>query len=518
METKTSQPDREAQAIHAKVLDVSEEAGTITIKTPAVDEEILSMVNQYFESNKEMIDGIREQFMAMNAGSVTNERKTPETEAEGCSAENRSLSMEDEVIRSGKDEIDILAKEDNERMTDFMGYHNDIPDTVMIDLEARTRVMRNVAHADMRRRVTAPVVPEAQFVYSGPRDGMGIDIPPAEELYSYLGSLNRRGLAGLASVNHSNNVSSDALQRTKAFVDIGDLNKLPFELTLNVLSLLDMFSMTVVRVVNRSCKGIVDAYFPNYKDLLVHASANVLRVIQAVNLSPQPSINQIYAILCSDRCVICNGFGTYIFLLTGSRCCFPCLESAPELRAITKTKARHLFGLRNEEMSELPTMTSLPGVYTLEYRYQDAESLVGFQAALDLGMQLNGTRRRMLDFGVRIWAEEAPWQLTAPANISHQRITHENFLIHYMDKFRGMASIPFPFVDIHHDQVEDGISCLGCAVEERWWTRTQQSKYGRYNYHSNRYVRRRYKVYTRAEFSEHLEVCKGAKDLWEERR
>lgn len=518
METKTSQPDAEAPAINAEVSDIRDEAATVNDDQPTVDRDISSMVNQFFESSKELFDESGEQFMAMNVESRMKKGKTSESESEGRSVEKGPLNTDDEMIKSSRAEIDIMAKEDKERMTEYMGYHNDIPDTVMIDLEPGTHVKRDVAHVNVQRRAMIRIISHAQFAHSGPRDGTWFDIPMVEDLYRYLGSLKKRGLARLVSVDHSNDVSPNVFRRSKILVDIGDLNKLPFELTLNVLSHLDMHSMTVVRLINRSCKGIVDAYFPDYKDLLVHASANILRVIQAVNLSPLPSINQVYAILCTDRCVICNGFGTYFFLLTGSRCCFPCLENSPQFRAITRKQARYLFGLRNKEMAGLPTMTSLPGEYTFEYRYRDAESLVGFEAALDLGMQLNGTRHAMLDVGVRIWAKENPGRVTIPDDIGYQRTANERFLTRYMDKFRGMAFIPLPFVDTHRNQIEDGISCLGCAVERRWWRKTQMSRHTRYNGYSEQYVKGRYKVYTRAEFLEHLEVCEGAKDFWEKRR
>ncbi|KAL9117805.1 MAG: hypothetical protein Q9187_005650 [Circinaria calcarea] len=137
--------------------------------------------------------------------------------------------MNDEIMKADEEEIGILAKEDSEMTFECMGYRNDITGTGTVNHEPPTRVMRQVCRADnMQRCVMVAVVPEAKLVSSGLAEGNGIDVLPVEQLCSYLGSLNKLGLARLTPVDHSNNGFTNAFWRSKALVDLEELSRIPF--------------------------------------------------------------------------------------------------------------------------------------------------------------------------------------------------------------------------------------------------------------------------------------------------
>ena len=46
------------------------------------------------------------------------------------------------------------------------------------------------------------------------------------------------------------------------------------------------------------------------------------------------------------------------------RCCFLCMETAPELMPIGERDAKAAFDLTQNGMKRIPTMFTLPGVYT----------------------------------------------------------------------------------------------------------------------------------------------------------
>ena len=79
------------------------------------------------------------------------------------------------------------------------------------------------------------------------------------------------------------------------------------------------------------------------------------------------TIVHLFTALCSRTCLACGLFRNFICLPTCSRCCFECIEKAPELSMISRSTATARYSVHESALKHLAlSFYSLPGRYTIE--------------------------------------------------------------------------------------------------------------------------------------------------------
>ena len=274
---------------------------------------------------------------------------------------------------------------------------------------------------------------------------------------------------------------------------LGTLDRLPLEILHQLLGQLDFLTLLSFRGLNLASRSIIDSLLA-FKYMTQYA-ANVLRAINRTNLITTFTAAHLLKSLRTDRCTGCQQFGSYLFLLTCSRCCYDCLQKEPRFRAIDLATARKDFGLKPKSLRGLPTMLSLPGIYAPGTRrsFKRRFRLVSAVEAYTLAKALNGS----------VTTAAALDSTQSETNAySHDR-AWASMLTSSLDSFRGFASIVFPSLDTRTMRVESGISCKGCRA-------VCNVK----NLGSNpTLVTQRERAFSLAEFQQHISECDGVRRL-----
>lgn len=137
-----------------------------------------------------------------------------------------------------------------------------------------------------------------------------------------------------------------------------------------------------------------------------------------------------FRIFRTVRCVGCQKFGSFLFLLDCSRCCFHCLQTNVRFRAIDIRTAKEKYGLQSRELRGLPTMLSLPGTYALTNIRTIKRSirLVSAVEAYRLSRKIYGVDTTAtlasdsIQSGKMMWRYAFNWDLTQgmPGGLSRQ--------------------------------------------------------------------------------------------------
>ncbi|KAF1842493.1 uncharacterized protein K460DRAFT_380330 [Cucurbitaria berberidis CBS 394.84] len=124
---------------------------------------------------------------------------------------------------------------------------------------------------------------------------------------------------------------------------LGSLDRLPLELLHDTLFRLDMHSLFKFRQANLRSRQTVDS-LKQYQMVVSHG-LNLLCALLRTRLAVGISLLDFYNALCTKACTLCGEFGGFISLLTWKRCCFKCLQEAPEFQVQTLNTARKQFHL-----------------------------------------------------------------------------------------------------------------------------------------------------------------------------
>ncbi|PGH09231.1 hypothetical protein AJ80_07708 [Polytolypa hystricis UAMH7299] len=144
----------------------------------------------------------------------------------------------------------------------------------------------------------------------------------------------------------------------------GTFDCLPVELMHEILSCFDFRTLGKLRLVNYGFKHFVDSLVP-YKYTLEHAQPSLRALVKSGSISSF-NVTELYAILTSDSCALCGGFGPFFSPLTRERCCLSCAvvghhHSPPDrLRVFDLDEAKRHLGLTDKDLKGIPTMLSAP--------------------------------------------------------------------------------------------------------------------------------------------------------------
>ncbi|EXL60652.1 hypothetical protein FOCG_03483 [Fusarium oxysporum f. sp. radicis-lycopersici 26381] len=148
----------------------------------------------------------------------------------------------------------------------------------------------------------------------------------------------------------------------------------------------------------------------------------------------------MYRALTTEICSLCKNFGGFLFLPTATRCCFACIENAPELRVISLVAFKKLTKVKMKWLTYHigHVVRMVPGIYSM-----------GEKPARRPGLLLAEVEAaRMLS---------ALCLLTPDANEALEMQNEKK-------NYRFMVSTAYPWYDPNTGQVHSGVSCKGCQI------------------------------------------------------
>lgn len=218
-------------------------------------------------------------------------------------------------------------------------------------------------------------------------------------------------------------------------VGLGRLDILPNELLLCICELVDIKTLFRFRQVNLHAQETVSSMFM-YRAVMEHALEAFYACLRT-QLAPWYSIRDLFDVLCTRECVLCGSFGNFIFLPTFTKCCFSCLEVAPQLRVLRFASVLKAYThlRRSRVRKSIPVLKSIPGVYQGFSRKQPLLLV----SEIDIMKYLGDAYK----------PEHSKPEMTY------------NMLI-----LRHMATTAIPYFDKTSGDTESGVSCRGCQFSE----------------------------------------------------
>ncbi|KAI1118104.1 hypothetical protein F5Y14DRAFT_401069 [Nemania sp. NC0429] len=153
---------------------------------------------------------------------------------------------------------------------------------------------------------------------------------------------------------------------------VGQIDKLPAELLIEVMLYLDIPSLTRFRCLNRRAMDIVDSV-REYALIIKHCP-NVIRAILSIE-ADRFSCHALYKTLTTVRCSSCEVFGDHLYLIDCRRVCYPCFRQRTEYFPLTIGLALNFFPPARQQRGSSTTRLerlragNYPSVYSLPGRY-----------------------------------------------------------------------------------------------------------------------------------------------------
>ena len=269
---------------------------------------------------------------------------------------------------------------------------------------------------------------------------------------------------------------TSTLSQRASSVGLGSLDSLPLELLHELLCCLDVYSVFKFRQINRSSRQLVES-LGQYR-LAVSHGLNLFCALLRTRLATDISLLSFYNALCTKACTLCGEFGGFMSLLMWKRCCFKCINEAPELQLQTLAASRKRYHLNKVHIRQLRSFRSLPGVYSMEEIVRKSRVVI---VSVNQAILISKGRER-------------PLAQIEPGNSKQT------------DIFNFMGSCALPYYDRLSGKVEHGISCAGCQLAiEKYIIGTRGEKWA---------LDARDKVYAEDGFLEHFRWCAQAQLLW----
>lgn len=262
---------------------------------------------------------------------------------------------------------------------------------------------------------------------------------------------------------------------------LGSFERLPIELLHDILSRLDMRSVLNFRQTNLGARLTLDS-FDQYQMVVSHG-LNLLCALLRTRLATSISLFDCYDALCTKACPLCGEYGGFVSLLNWTRCCFECLQRAPEtqVRSLHSTRvSQKELGVPKAKIKQLRSFKTLPGIYSM------AESVTNCRTTVVSAYQLV------------LMSERDSHAILARTREEAERGRRE--------KLNFMGSCALPYYDRRSSRVEHGVSCAGCQLAlEKDIIGSEGEDWP---------FEARNKVYSRNGFLDHFRWCQQAQVLW----
>ena len=300
-----------------------------------------------------------------------------------------------------------------------------------------------------------------------------------------------------APVHNNNDVRSPCKE------NLGALDKLPLEILHEILSQLDLYSLTSFRDVNRRASESTESML-QYQ-IVSEFAPKALQGILIIGTARWITCQDLFNKLCTASCEICGDFGGYLYLLTCKRVCFVCFSEGERCLPLRLNQAARKFGLNRVTLRKLPQMCCLPGTYSPQKKQlRVATKFVDFESARNAGIALHGSIAAMERYASDKLDEKLyHYQMRVRENLKsfmdpYHRVrrprTEDPVDRKTGNPFRFMAVVATPWLNRVSQKPEWGYYCAGCLDYAGEWP-----------LHSRR-------KYTLASFSEHLRECGEIED------
>ncbi|KAJ5214998.1 hypothetical protein N7468_010677 [Penicillium chermesinum] len=259
-------------------------------------------------------------------------------------------------------------------------------------------------------------------------------------------------------------------------VGLGFLGRLPLELLLDTLYLLDMYSLFKFRQINLRARQVVDS-LSQYNKVVSHG-LNLFCGLLRTRIAIEITLFDFFEALCTKECFLCGEFGGFISILAWKRCCHKCLQVSPETQVRTLASVRKHLHMTEAELGQLKSFKTLPGIYSMNETVHNSRITI-----VSLDQAILACRRK-----------SPTTQQIRIGRAGQNR------------KFNFLASCALPYYDKLTGRVEHGISCAGCPLA------IQKGIFGTWDVRLGQEARD--KVYAQEGFLDHFRWCEQAQLLW----
>ncbi|KAI1288721.1 hypothetical protein F5Y03DRAFT_379455 [Xylaria venustula] len=262
--------------------------------------------------------------------------------------------------------------------------------------------------------------------------------------------------------------------QTSPTAALGILGRLPAELMFMILHELDIRSFFHFRQVNRQARNISNSL--HEYELVSRHGLEGLRGLLRAQLAPFFTITDLYrALITTNRCSTCGGFGGHLFLFTVERCCFDCLLSSPDYRVVAPSTFAKLAKIspRRFDHPSAHKLRTVPGIYNMLKTPAKRPKYLVFQAKATQSL-----------LAATVIGDDAVRRLGSHAGQPDQRF---------------MAATAYPHYSLRNAKLEHGVSCKGCQIRH-------QALYGMFL--------TRDRVFSTHGFFSHFSQCEEAQRLW----
>lgn len=300
---------------------------------------------------------------------------------------------------------------------------------------------------------------------------------------------------------------------------MGVFDALPFEIIYNILDHLDFRSLEKMMSINPHCKATVES-LPAYRDMITHVSGTV-EALMSSGVVEYFTAGQLHATLRTDRYEGCGDFGAFLFLLTCSRRCLLCICRDPQLRGMAFPGAMACFGLTMREVRQLPILVSTPEIYTRRYQVAGRRlRLVSVEAARSLGIAKFEGEDNMRAFVDAAYSakcltfdQQMAARSAAGAHQARKPRRPRSLALNTVTDW-GLASTPFPSLNVRSQILQWGISCQGCRDDYLNHRMNQTPAFLDDEESRKGLMNRLERYFSNEEFLAHVKECETGQSLW----
>lgn len=304
------------------------------------------------------------------------------------------------------------------------------------------------------------------------------------------------------------------------------MTRLPLDVMLLILWLLDMKSLANLRGVSYALHEIVDKQ-SLYWILLMRVPDVMQALADAGPISVFPSAF-LYATLKQNKCMLCNAIGTLFFIPRGARMCITCVMRSALCSLMPTSTATTFFGLEPARLATATLVKTFAGRYGEPWRtYTTGHELILVQQALDIGeiaygsainfelaadhryrFKLDTYNRHLARYQQRIANGEYP------SHRPNRPVNWRDYLLACRPHLGNMTSICCPvFRDFRTGRRETIRFCLGCVADHAEYANLRGTKPDDYAFQLAQKKNAADLAYDPAKLNYHVEHCIGVHKL-----
>lgn len=269
---------------------------------------------------------------------------------------------------------------------------------------------------------------------------------------------------------------------------LGTLDQLPLEVLNMVLLQVDVHSlMTNFGYVNRRARQLMPL-IPEYSKITLRSPITI-RAIRSIGTGASFCLQTLWDKLHTAKCETCGDFGEYLYLITCRRVCFECFTNRIDYLPFVQADVLRMFGLRQKHLAAISSMKSVPGCYsTSEHRRRSRFTLFDYNAGMQTGLAIHGTRGAMNQYALETWTKKAT------QSRCRKKINRYGPDLSSWNPKRFMGIVRAGVLNARTGAPEWGLHCSACRYH---WFNSQRC-IGTFNW---------CRKFTRESFEDHIREC-----------